>query len=293
MTGSPRSTSKGMSIGQPDPNYVEIDGLRLAYRRAGEGPPLVLLHGGFGFDSRSWRRQFDTLTDQFMVVAWDAPGFGASSDPPETFRLPDYADCLAGLISALGLTSPHVLGLSFGAALALELYRRHPAVPRTLVLAGAYAGWAGSLPPEVVKQRLEQAMREEQLPPEEWVPNYVPGMLTDAAPRDMVEEITALMCDVHASANVTAMRAMAEADLRDVLPRLDVPTLLLYGEADKRSPLAVANELHAQIPGSTLVVLPNVGHLSNFEAADRFDDEVRSFLRDHTDDTVAPPRPPQ
>ena len=85
------------------------------------------------------------------MVAWDAPGCGRSSDPPETFGMPEYADCLAAFIDALGLERPHVLGLSFGAVLALELYRRHPLVPRTLVLASAYAGWAGSLPAEVVE----------------------------------------------------------------------------------------------------------------------------------------------
>ena len=77
---------------------LEVDGLRVAYRRAGAGPPLVLLHGGFGFDSRSWQRQFDSLADEFTVVAWDAPGCGQSDDPPDTFRLPDYADCLARFI---------------------------------------------------------------------------------------------------------------------------------------------------------------------------------------------------
>ena len=260
---------------------VEIDGLRVAYLREGEGPPLVLLHGGFGFDSRSWRRQFDALSDKFTVVAWDAPGFGQSSDPPSTFRLPDYADCLARFVNAVDLTTPHVLGLSFGAALALELYRRHPHIPRTLVLAGAYAGWAGSLPPEVVGQRLAQAEREENVPPEEWVPRYVPGMLTEAAPQEMVDEVAALMCDVHPAGNVTALRGMAEADLSDVLSRIEVPTLLLYGEADKRSPVAVGEGLHARIPNSTLVILPGVGHLSNFEAAHRFNHEIRTFLDAH------------
>ncbi len=106
-------------------------------------------------------------------------------------------------------------------------------------------------------------------------------MLTSAAPRAMVDEISALMCDVHPAANVTALRGMAEADLRDVLSRIRVPTLLLYGEKDQRSPLTVAKDLHAQIPGSTLVVLPGVGHLTNVEASDQFNHEVRSFLRDH------------
>ena len=78
------------------------------------------------------------------------------------------------------------------------------------------------------------------------------------------------------------LHAMAEADLRDVLPRIKAPTLLLYGDADVRSPLGVGEALHAQIPTSTLVVMPGAGHLSNIEAADRFNAEVRTFLRRHT-----------
>lgn len=117
-------------------DQLEVEGLRIAYERAGAGAPLILLHGFVG-DSREWRRQIDGLSHEFTVVAWDAPGAGRSSDPPESFRMPDYADCLAGFVGALGLERPHVVGLSFGGALALELYRRHPAIPMTLVLAGA------------------------------------------------------------------------------------------------------------------------------------------------------------
>jgi pimeloyl-ACP methyl ester carboxylesterase len=83
------------------------------------------------------------------VVAWDAPGAGRSSDPPEGFGLDGYADCLAGFVDRLDLGRPHVLGLSFGGILALALYGRHPAVTRSPVLASAYAGWGGSLPAEV------------------------------------------------------------------------------------------------------------------------------------------------
>lgn len=270
---------------------VEVCGLRIAYQRQGEGPPLVLLHGGFGFDSRSWRRQIDALSDEFTVVAWDAPGSGRSSDPPETFRLPDFADSLADFIKALELISPHIVGLSSGAALALELYRRHATVPRTLVLAGAYAGWAGSLPKEVVEARLQRALREQHMAPEDWVPGYIPGMLTEAAPQEMLDEAIELMCGVHPAANVTGLRAMAEADLRDVLPRIMVPTLLLYGELDKRSPVSVGEELHARIPESTLVILPGVGHLCNVEGTDQFNREVLAFLRRSSDE--ATPLTPQ
>jgi pimeloyl-ACP methyl ester carboxylesterase len=258
---------------------VEVGGLRVAYRRAGQGPPLVLLHGGLG-DSREWRRQLEGLADEFTVVAWDAPGCGGSSDPPATFRLPDYADCLAGFIQALELGRPHVGGLSWGGGLALELYRRHPQVPRSLVLASAYAGWAGSLPPEVVAERVERALGEAELPPEQWVGRYLSGLFTDSAPAELVEEALAMMLEVRPAGMQPMVQGFAEADLRDVLPRIQVPTLLLYGDADRRSPPeVVARDLHAKIPGSRLVVLPGVGHQSDMEAPERFNAEVRGFLR--------------
>src|ERR671919_1022763 len=94
-------------------DQVEVAGLRIAFERAGGGPPLVLVHGAV-CDGRVWRRQLDDLSDEFTVVAWDAPGCGRSADPPESFRLPDYSDALAGFIAALDLGRPHVLGHSFG-----------------------------------------------------------------------------------------------------------------------------------------------------------------------------------
>ena len=210
---------------------------------------------------------FLAVSDEFAVVAWDAPGCGRSSDPPETFRLPEYADCLAAFVDALGLGRPHVLGLSFGGGLALELYRRHPTVPMTLVLASAYAGWAGSLPAEVVEQRLQRALREADLPPDQVVPGYVPGLFTRSAPAALIEEVVAMMSEFHPAGARAMAHAFAEADLRDVLPRIDVPTLLLYGDADQRAPLRVAENLNAEIPKSPLVVIPGVGHASNVEAA--------------------------
>ena len=88
--------------------------------------------------------------------------------------MPEYADQLAGFIEALELGSPHVLGLSWGSALALELYRRPPDIPRTLVLTAAYAGWAGSLPLDVVASRLETSLRDLALPPEAYVRTLIP-----------------------------------------------------------------------------------------------------------------------
>ena len=266
---------------------VEIRGLGIAFERTGSGPPLVLLHGGLS-DGREWRRQLDGLAADFTLVAWDAPGCGRSSDPPGSFRMPDYADCLALFIDALGLGRPHVLGLSWGGTLALELYRRWPSLPRTLLLASAYAGWGGSLPEDVVAERLDGSLHDLERPPEQVVRGYIPSLLTDHAPAEMIDELAAIMSDFHPAGCRPMLHAMAEADLRDVLPRIDVPTLLLYGDADIRSPLHVAQELREQIPGSTLVVIPGAGHQTNIEAASLFNAAVRGFLRSH--DPIEEPR---
>jgi pimeloyl-ACP methyl ester carboxylesterase len=263
-------------------NEIEVGGLRIAYERVGEGPPIILLHGFVG-DSREWRRQLDGLSDGFTVVAWDAPGAGRSSDPPESFRMPDYADCLAGFIGALGLERPHVLGLSFGGALALELFGRHPTIPATLVLAGAYAGWVGSLTSPVALERLRLSLRSADLPPDEFARAVIPTLFPASASADVVDEFTRIVSEFHPAGFRAMARSLGEADLRDVLPRIDVPTLLLYGDEDVRAPLNVAEDLHAAILSSKLVVLPGVGHMSNVEAGDRFNEEVMTFLRS-TDD---------
>lgn len=257
---------------------IEVDGHRIAYRRKGEGPPLVLLHG-WPTDSREWRRQLDGLSDEFTVVAWDAPGAGRSSDPPETFGLADWADCLAAFIAALGLGRPHVAGLSWGGGLALELFNRHPTAVRTLTLAGAYAGWGGSLPADVAEQRLAMMVRNSELPPAQWAPALTRTLVSDGATEDMTGELESIITEFHPAATRVALRAFAEADLRDVLPRIDVPTLLLYGEQDVRAPREVREPLHSGIAGSELVLIPGAGHAIDIEAAERFNSEVRAFLR--------------
>lgn len=238
----------------------------------------MLLHGYIGDGLSTFSRQLEELSDEFTVVAWDAPGAGRSSDPPEWFALRDYADTLAGFIVALGLSKPHIAGLSFGGALAIELYHRHPAIPHTLVLAGASAGWAGSLPPPVVELRLRQAEELALLPPDHLVRALLPTMFSEAAPQELVEAFAASTSRFHPVGLRTMARAYADADLRDVLPGIDVPTLLLYGDRDVRAPLDVAEALRAAIPSSKLVVMDGVGHVSCIEAADRFNTEVRQFL---------------
>lgn len=255
-----------------------IDGLRVAYREQGAGVPLVLLHG-WPLDGREWWRQLDELSDEFHVVAWDAPGAGRSSDPSGTATLEDWAGWLAAFIDRLGLAPAHVAGLSYGGGLALELFRSHPKTVRSLVLMSAYAGWAGSLPPAEVRRRVELTRRNTRQPPSEWVPALVDTLLPTRADPALVDELTVMLSASHPDATWTVLRDFGQVDLRPMLAQVDVPALLVYGELDVRTSTQVRESLRDAIPGAELVVIPGVGHMVDLQAPRRCNAALRSFLR--------------
>jgi pimeloyl-ACP methyl ester carboxylesterase len=257
---------------------VRANGLEIAYERVGAGPLLVLVHGA-AQDSRAWRPQLDALADEFTVVAWDEPGAGRSSDVPGDFALADYADCLAALIDALALGPAHVAGLSWGGSVVLELYRRRPDLVATLLLVDTYAGWKGSLPEEEVRARLTGVREMLEAPPEAFDPT-LPGLFVHGPPTEFVPLLEQIDASVRPHSLGTQLEVMAVTDQRDLLPHVAVPTLLIWGEHDARSPLSVAHQFEQDIPGAELVVL-DAGHVSNLEQPEAFSDAVRRFCRAH------------
>jgi pimeloyl-ACP methyl ester carboxylesterase len=258
---------------------VRANGLEIAYERVGEGPPLVLVHGA-AVDSRMWRPQLAALADEFTVVAWDEPGAGRSSGVPANFVLADYANCLAALIVALDLGPAHVAGLSWGGTVALELYRHHPELVATLIFVDTYAGWKGSLPEAEVRARVEGVRRMVAAADHLFDPT-LPGLFAGDPPAEFVPLLKAMAEDVRPESMRTAVAVMAEADQRDLLPRIAVPTLLIWGELDARSPLSVARQFQHAVPGAKLVVISGAGHMSNLEQPELFNEAVREFCRAH------------
>jgi pimeloyl-ACP methyl ester carboxylesterase len=258
---------------------VRANGLEIAYERVGEGPPLVLVHAAAA-DSRMWAPQLAALADEFTVVAWDEPGAGRSSDVPRDFALADYANCLAALIGALDLGPAHVAGISWGGTVAQELYRHHPELVATLLLIDTYAGWKGSLPEEEVRVRVA-GVRQMLAAADPLFDPTLPGLFAGDPPAEFVPILEAMAADVRPDSMRTALFVMAEADQRDLLPRIAVPTLLIWGERDARSPLSVARQFEDAVPDATLVVIPGAGHLRNLEAPELLNDAVREFCRAH------------
>jgi pimeloyl-ACP methyl ester carboxylesterase len=258
---------------------VRASGLEIAYERAGEGPPLVLVHGA-GDDGRAWQPQLSALADEFTVIAWDEPGAGRSSDIPADFGLADYARCLAALIEAVAPGPAHIAGISWGGTVVLELYRHHPGLVATLILVDTYAGWKGSLPAEEVRARVE-GVRDMLAAPAGGFDPAFPGLFAGEPPAELVPLLEEMAAGIRPDSLGTQLLAMAEADQRDLLPRIAVPTLLIWGELDARSPLSVARQFEQAIPDANLVVIPGAGHLSNLERPERVNEAVREFCRVH------------
>jgi pimeloyl-ACP methyl ester carboxylesterase len=257
--------------------HVDVDGVRIAYTSAGSGPPLLLLHGAPG-DSRTWEWVIPDLSRDHAVIAWDAPGFGQSSDVDESWRAPQFADALAGFVVAVGVERPHVVGLSFGTMLALSFYEHHPSMVASLILLGAYAGWAGSLPADEVSRRV-QSFRAIADHADEFDPRSHPGLFSDLMTEERAAALDTMMRENVRPATVRAAASIGgETDLRPMLPTVTVPTLLLHGEADARSPVAAAAALHAAIPTSEFVVLPRLGHASCIEDPEACAAEIRRFV---------------
>jgi pimeloyl-ACP methyl ester carboxylesterase len=105
------------------------------------------------------------------------------------------------------------------------------------------------------------------------------GLFSDAMPDDRADELVAIMREARPAGTRAMAHALAEADLRDVLPEIDAPTVLVHGSNDERSSLAVVDALHTAIPRSALAVLPGLGHECYLEDAATFEATVRDFLR--------------
>jgi pimeloyl-ACP methyl ester carboxylesterase len=260
-------------------HYVTTtDGLRIAYERVGTGPALVLLHG-FIVDRRMWRPQIAGLSQDFDVIAWDAPGCGESSDPPEDYTMAQFAGCLAELLDDAKVQMAHIVGLSWGGTLGLEFNRLHPGRVRSLVLADAYAGWTGSLGEDQARLRLERCLRESRLPADEWVSDWAPEAFSNRDRKDLIDAYIPLMSDFHPIGFRAMSRAVApdfSAALSDVRP----PTLLIWGDGDTRSPVDCGEMMHRRITHSRFVIIPGAGHVSNLEQPERFNIEVRRFLEE-------------
>jgi pimeloyl-ACP methyl ester carboxylesterase len=145
---------------------------------------------------------------------------------------------------------------------------------------GTCAGWKGSLPEEEVRARVGGASQALAAPAEEFDPALaLPRWFAGEPPAEFVPLLEETAAAVRSDSLRTQLFAMAEADQRDLLSRIAVLTLPIWGEVDARSPLSVARQFVQAIPHTKLVVIPSAGHVSNLQQPEQFNEAVREFCR--------------
>ncbi|RCH65536.1 alpha/beta hydrolase [Streptomyces sp. SDr-06] len=244
---------------QPDSRFVEVDGLRIHYKRAGHGPALVLLHG-----SASSLQHFDgvtdLLTDSFDVIRPDLPAFGLTGPRTDRdYRIPAYAATVAGFAAALGVPRYAVAGNSLGGNIAWNVALDHPERLTGLVLVNA-TGYPGKTLPAGIRRTRNPLMRPllRRVMPRGAIERNLRAIVGPQArivDDAMVDRVHQLMSR---PGNRTAFVDFCNTDQPDrstQIPRITVPTLVL------RSAGTDGQHFARDIPGAHELVHPHGGHL--------------------------------
>lgn len=254
----------------------DVDARPIAWREAGEGSLVLFLHG-IGMTRNGWDAQIAGLADAHRCVAWDLPGYGAS-EPLGEFSLAAAADAAARLIDHLRGPA-HVVGLSMGGMIALELALRHPEAVRSLGLVDTSPafGLDGTDPDAWRAARL--APLEAGARVEEFAEPVLRGVMAPDPDPAAVTAAVASMLRVPVSGLMQTVAALPAHDVRDRLDRIDAPTLVVVGELDEETPPSYAQALADGIAGARLAIIPGAGHLTPFEAPAA----LTALLREHID----------
>ena len=256
---------------------VDAAGTELYYERAGEGEPLLLIQG-MSATHLAWGGPFlSGLEPSFDCVIFDNRGMGRSGTAELPFTVADMADDAVGLLDALGIETAHVVGISMGGTIAQELALAHPERIRTLTLGATFCGGPeGSLMAPEDLQMLSAAYASGE--PERvframWEINISPTHRADDSNFDSFREMGGSL-PAPRPVVMQQMRACAEHDTSGRLDRIDLPTLVVHGTADRL--IKVDNgKLIARLIPAPIELLEDVGHMFWWEQPERSAELIR------------------
>lgn len=267
-----------------DERHYAARGAQIRFFAGGEGPPLVLVHG-YGGAAWNFAELAPLLPGRRLLIP-DLPGHGGSSPLPAAPTLAGFADVLAGVCEAEGLTNVDVVGHSLGGVVALRLAERHPHLVRRLVLAAA-AGISSSTrlaemsitlagivqPGRIAGKRVDRIARSPRLRRLVfgWLEVANPDTLTERAVHGFLRGPT-----IHTDA-IGAGRALAADDPRKGLERVSCPSFVLWGARDRQVPLEDGYE-YARRLRAPIRVIADCGHLLIGERPDACARAIEDFL---------------
>lgn len=268
----------------PPEDALLIDGRWVRIERAGQGEPVVLIHG-FGASTFSWRKVLPELAESFDAIAVDLNGFGYTQRPADeaAYTLAGQAEHVRRVADALGLDSFHVVGHSYGAGVALLMAQEYGGRVRSLTLVdgGLIAEGPGgpSIPP--ILRPLAQWLVRGLLLTERNIRSALEGAVFDAAvvTDEMVEGYLRPLRVEGFEAAFRGLLGSTDGEQPEVaLEGISVPVLVIWGEDDPVFSASAGRRLAEEIAGAVFVSLPRTGHLPMEEKAEEFAEELASFL---------------
>jgi 3-oxoadipate enol-lactonase len=258
---------------------ARVRGIEVAYDdTGGAGAAVVLLHG-FPFDRSMWEGQAEALGGEFRVVAPDLRGLGETPLGVDGVSIEGMAEDVAALLDELSLGRVVLGGLSMGGYVAFEFFRKFPERVRGLVLADTRPQADTEEGRRSREENAQRALKEGTAP---IVETMLPKLLsagTRARGGEVLERVRAMMLGTSPEGAAAALRAMAaRRDQTDLLPSINVPTLIVVGSEDAITPPSDAEAMREKIEGSRLVVIEGAGHLSNVERPEEFNRALAEFL---------------
>jgi pimeloyl-ACP methyl ester carboxylesterase len=277
--------------------WLEIGGRRVNVIELGSGPPVVFVHGLSG-SWQNWLEQLPVFARDHRVVAVDLPGFGASEMPDWQISISGYGRWLDALYDALRIDVAAVVGNSMGGFISAELAIAYPARVERLVLVSAagltvehqrhdrtltvlrtldrrlaaYAGWLGTRSDTLARRPRARRM--------------IFGLVAhrpDLLPAPLVAE------QIRGSGKpgfVPALDALTSYPIRDRLPEIACPTLIVWGTKDWLVPVSDADEFARLIPNARKVVWPETGHMAMLERPAAFNRLLAAFLAEEPGERV-------
>ena len=263
---------------------IEIPGSpRLTCDVAGDGPPVVFLHG-IGGNRTNWTGQLRFLEDGFTGYAWDARGYGGSGDVPGERRFAHFAEDLARLLDHLQIDRAHLVGLSMGARILLTFFPGHSDRVATLTLCDCFYGFRAM---SEEKQREFLELREKPLREGRSFADLAPALIDSlVAPDASAGARSALHASIvalRAEPYLKTLKATTVFDAFADMADIDVPVQLIFGEHDRLTPPSIGEKMVELIADARLAVLEGAGHLSNLERPAEFNEVLRAFLDTRAD----------
>lgn len=259
---------------------LKINGIDIHYQvessTSAQAPWLTLSHS-LACNLHMWDDQMAVLTQKFRVLRFDTRGHGLSSAPPGDYTLEQMADDVKGLFDALGIARTHWLGLSMGGMIGQTFALKYPGMLQSLILADT----TSRRPPNAEQMWGERITIARAKGMAGVLDSTLARWFTDpyrTTRKDVMSRIGQQILTTPVDGFCGACAAIAKVDTLDRLKEIKCPALIIVGEEDHGTPPEMARAIHAHLPGSELLTIPNAAHLSNVEQREVFNQAILRFL---------------